>query len=338
MSSKVSNILGPFYNALLSSSRSLQHQHSKHFHSSRHRLRAQLINGKAMSKEILSELNVEVEAWIAAGNRRPHLSAIIVGEDPASQTYVKNKMKACKASGITSNTITHSSHISEDQLLQEIEALNKDASVDGLLVQLPMPKHISERAVCNAVSPGKDVDGFHVVNVGRFCTDLDAFIPATPAGVIEMIKRSGFETFGKNAVVCGRSKNVGMPIAMLLHSDGIGETQACDATTTICHRYTPPEQLRVFTLTADIVVVAAGVPGLITADMIKPGACIIDVGINRVKDPVTGKFKLVGDVDFDGVVEKAGWITPVPGGVGPMTVAMVMRNTMKAARGFSTVI
>ncbi|XP_067937774.1 bifunctional methylenetetrahydrofolate dehydrogenase/cyclohydrolase, mitochondrial-like isoform X2 [Watersipora subatra] len=191
----------------------------------------------------------------------------------------------------------------------------------------------SERAVCNAVSPAKDVDGFNVVSVGKFCQDLKCLLPATPAGVMELLRRTGVETFGKNAVVAGRSKNVGMPIAMLLHADGIGETQAGDATTTICHRYTPPEQLRHFVKYADIVVVAAGIPGLITGDMLKPGCAVIDVGINRIKDPETGKNKIVGDCDFDSCSEVAGWITPVPGGVGPMTVAMLMKNTLQAAQG-----
>ncbi|XP_064636865.1 bifunctional methylenetetrahydrofolate dehydrogenase/cyclohydrolase, mitochondrial-like [Lineus longissimus] len=304
----------------------------RHFSVSRQCLKAKLIDGKAIAKQMRQEVKEEVEQMLAAGERRPHLSVIIVGEDPASATYVKNKIKACEGAGITSETVRLPPEVTEGELLARVNDFNNDSDVDGILVQLPVPKHISERAVCNSIIPSKDVDGFHVINVGRFCTDLDALIPATPAGVMEMIRRSGIETFGKNAVVCGRSKNVGMPIAMLLHSDGIGETDAGDATTTICHRYTPPEELVRFTKSADILVVACGIPGLIKADMVKDGVAVIDIGINRVKDEKTGKFKLVGDVDFDGVSERASYITPVPGGVGPMTVAMLMKNTLKARK------
>ncbi|KAG8331964.1 hypothetical protein J6590_031209 [Homalodisca vitripennis] len=301
----------------------------------------------------------ETDEWVAQGNRRPQLTAILVGEDPASTTYVKNKMKAakqvgqilsnrslklrsamchveeslwCKIDGIKTRTIHCLTTISEKDLLQHIHLLNNDPEVDGILVQLPIPDHITERAICNAVAPSKDVDGFNIVNVGRFCLDMKTLVPCTPLGVQELIKRSGISTFGKNAVVCGRSKNVGMPIAMLLHADGAGETAAMDATTTICHRHTPPEQLAIFTRTADIIVSAAGVPNLIRADMVKPGACVIDVGITRTIDKTTGTSQLVGDVDFEGVSEVAGHITPVPGGVGPMTVAMLMRNTLLAAK------
>jgi len=187
------------------------------------RRRAQLIDGKAMAATIKAEIADEVTSWVAAGNRRPHLAAVLVGDDPASRTYIRNKINATKATGIESSTTRLEDTVSESELLQRIADLNADPNVDGILVQLPVPKHISERKVCNAVSPAKDVDGFHIINVGRFCVDLNSLIPATPAGVIEMIKRTGIETFGKNAVVCGRSKNVGMPIAMLLHADGIGE-------------------------------------------------------------------------------------------------------------------
>ncbi|ELU06551.1 hypothetical protein CAPTEDRAFT_148292 [Capitella teleta] len=285
-----------------------------------------------MAKEIKLEVREAVQEMVALGKPPPCLTAVIVGDDPASHTYVRNKMKAAEFTGIQSKTIQLPDTTSESELLAHIHELNNDKSVNGVLVQLPVPKHISERKVCNAVAPEKDVDGFHVVNVGRFCKDLKSLVPATPAGVIEMLKRSGVDTFGKNAVVCGRSKNVGMPIAMLLHSDGIGETEACDCTTIICHRYTPHEELKRYAQTADILIVATGIPGLITADMIKEGSAVIDVGINRIKDEKTGKFRIVGDVDFEAVSEKAGYITPVPGGVGPMTVAMLMKNTLSAAR------
>ncbi|XP_052765129.1 bifunctional methylenetetrahydrofolate dehydrogenase/cyclohydrolase, mitochondrial-like isoform X1 [Mya arenaria] len=293
-------------------------------------LTAKIINGTAMSKEIKEEVKAEVEELKAAGKRPPHLSVILVGANPASQTYVKNKFKAADYTGITSELINLPGDTSQDSLLAEIDRLNKDSSVDGLLVQLPVPDHIVEKKIMNSVAPHKDVDGFHTLNVGCFCVDEKSFIPATPAGVMEMLRRSGIETFGKNAVVCGRSKNVGMPIAMLLHADGIYDTKAGDATTTICHRYTPPEQLAVFTKNADIIVVATGIPGLIKGSMIKKGCTVIDVGINRVKDEKTGKMKLVGDCDFESCSEVAGYITPVPGGVGPMTVAMLMKNTLQA--------
>lgn len=302
------------------------------FSTSNLRCKAQLIDGVKMAKDIKLEIRAEVEAMKAAGKRAPKLSAVLVGSDPASQTYIKNKMKAAEFTGIESDTIKLPETILEEELLGEINKLNDDNGVDGILVQLPVPEHISERRVCNAIAPNKDVDGFHIINVGRFCVDLKSMIPATPSGVIEMLKRTGVETFGKTAVVCGRSKNVGMPISMLLHSDGIGETDACDATTIICHRYTPAEELRRLAPLGDILIVATGIPGLITADMVKEGACVIDIGINRVKDEKTGKFKLVGDVDFEGVSEKASYITPVPGGVGPMTVAMLMKNTLTAAK------
>lgn len=293
---------------------------------------AKLIDGKKIANEIQEELKKEILKWCDAGNRAPQLTAVLVGEDPASDTYVKNKMKAAQNVGIDSITIKIPADISENELLQRIEELNNDHSIDGILIQLPLPQHINERNICNAVSARKDVDGFHVENIGKFCSDMNSFIPCTPLGVQELIKRSGIETFGKNAVVVGRSKNVGMPMAMLLHADGRNETHAMDATTTICHRFTPPEQLAMFCKTADIIVTATGVPGLIKADMIKPGAAVIDVGITRIQDPVTGKNKLVGDVDFDAAKEVAGYITPVPGGVGPMTVAMLMKNTFKAAK------
>uniref|UniRef100_UPI00398EDBD0 bifunctional methylenetetrahydrofolate dehydrogenase/cyclohydrolase, mitochondrial isoform X2 n=1 Tax=Pristiophorus japonicus TaxID=55135 RepID=UPI00398EDBD0 len=234
--------------------------------------------------------------------------------------------------GITSETILKPSSITEEEMLELISKLNNDSKVDGLLVQLPLPEHLDERKICNAVSPAKDVDGFHVINVGRMCLDQSSMLPATPWGVWEIIQRTGIPTLGKNVVVAGRSKNVGMPIAMLLHTDGAHERPGGDATVTISHRYTPKDQLRAHTQLADIIVAAAGIPNLITADMIKEGAAVIDVGINRIQDPVTGKSKLVGDVDFEEVKKKASFITPVPGGVGPMTVAMLMKNTIIAAK------
>ncbi|NWS78097.1 MTDC protein, partial [Crotophaga sulcirostris] len=293
---------------------------------------AVVISGRKLARQIRQEARHEVEQWVAAGNKRPHLSVVLVGENPASHSYVLNKTKAAADVGISSETILRPASVTEEELLDLISNLNNDANVDGLLVQLPLPEHIDERKICNAVSPDKDVDGFHVINVGRMCLDQYSMLPATPWGVWEIIKRTGIPTLGKNVVVAGRSKNVGMPIAMLLHTDGRHERPGGDATVTISHRYTPKEQLKQHTIRADIVVAAAGIPNLITADMIKEGAAVIDVGITRVQDPVTARSRLVGDVDFEGVKKKASYITPVPGGVGPMTVAMLMKNTIIAAK------
>ncbi|KAM4672388.1 bifunctional methylenetetrahydrofolate dehydrogenase/cyclohydrolase 2, mitochondrial isoform 3-T7 [Amazona ochrocephala] len=224
---------------------------------------ATIISGTKLAQQVLKEVQRDVELWISFGNKRPHLTVILVGDNPASHIYVRNKIKAATA-------------------------------VD----------HIEERAVCNAIAPEKDVDGFHIMNIGRLCLDQPSIIPATAAAVWEIIKRTGIQTFGKNVVVAGRSKNVGMPISMLLHTDGEHERPGGDATVTIAHRYTPKEQLKIHTQLADIVIVAAGIPKLITADMVKEGAAVIDVGINHIHDPLTGKTKLVGDVDFEDYTEK----------------------------------
>ncbi|XP_054109260.2 bifunctional methylenetetrahydrofolate dehydrogenase/cyclohydrolase 2, mitochondrial isoform X6 [Callithrix jacchus] len=261
------------------------------FRSSGVRHEAVIISGTEMAKHIQKEIKQGVESWISLGNRRPHLSIILVGDNPASHTYVRNKIRAASA-------------------------------VD----------HVDERTICNGIAPEKDVDGFHIINIGRLCLDQHSLIPATASAVWEIITRTGIQTFGKNVVVAGRSKNVGMPIAMLLHTDGEHERPGGDATVTIAHRYTPKEQLKTHTQLADVIIVAAGIPKLITSDMVKEGAAVIDVGINYVHDPVTGKTKLVGDVDFEAVKKKAGFITPVPGGVGPMTVAMLLKNTLLAAK------
>ncbi|XP_026838045.1 bifunctional methylenetetrahydrofolate dehydrogenase/cyclohydrolase, mitochondrial isoform X1 [Drosophila erecta] len=293
---------------------------------------AQIIDGKAIAQEVRTQLAQELKGMEAAGYPKPHLTAIIVGEDPASEKYVANKMVACREVGISSETKRLPASTTQEELLQLIGDLNKDPQVSGILVQLPVPAHINERIICNAVHVDKDVDGFNEVNIGRTALDMDANIPATPLGVKRLLEHTKIETFGRNAVVVGRSKNVSLPMAILLHADGKYATKAMDATVTICHRYTPPKELARHCRQADIIVVAVGKPGLITKDMVKPGACVIDVGINRIKDESTGNFKIVGDVDFDEVRQVAGHITPVPGGVGPMTVAMLMHNTLKAAR------
>ncbi|CAM4656289.1 bifunctional methylenetetrahydrofolate dehydrogenase/cyclohydrolase 2, mitochondrial isoform X2 [Lepidochelys kempii] len=291
-----------------------------------------IISGTQLSKEVYKEVQRDVESWMSLGNKRPHLTVILVGDNPASHTYVRNKMKAAAAVGICSEIILKPKDISQEELLDLTAKLNHDSRVNGILIQLPLPDHIDERTACNIVTPEKDVDGFHIINIGRLCLDQPSVIPATAAAVWEIIKRTGIQTFGKNVVVAGRSKNVGMPISMLLHSDGEHERPGGDATVTITHRYTPKEQLKIHTQLADIIIVAAGIPKLITADMVKEGAAVIDVGINHIHDPLTGKTKLVGDVDFEEVKKKAGFITPVPGGVGPMTVAMLLKNTLITAK------
>nr|XP_025964441.1 probable bifunctional methylenetetrahydrofolate dehydrogenase/cyclohydrolase 2 isoform X5 [Dromaius novaehollandiae] len=260
---------------------------------------ATIISGTKLAKQVLKEVQRDVESWISFGNKRPHLTVILVGDNPASHIYVRNKIKAAAAVGISSEIILRPKDISQEELLDMTVKLNKDSTVSGLLVQLPLPDHIDERTVCNAIAPEKDVDGFHIINIGRLCLDQPSVIPATAAAVWEIIKRTGIQTFGKNVVVAGRSKNVGMPISMLLHTDGEHERPGGDATVTITHRYTPKEQLKIHTQLADIVIVAAGIPKLITTDMVKEGAAVIDVGINHIHDPLTGKTKLVGDVDFE---------------------------------------
>nr|XP_028558443.1 probable bifunctional methylenetetrahydrofolate dehydrogenase/cyclohydrolase 2 isoform X2 [Podarcis muralis] len=262
---------------------------------------ATIISGKKLAAQVCEEIRKDVDSWLALGNKRPHLTVVLVGDNPASHTYVRNKVKAAAAVGICSEIILRPKDISQEELLDLTGRLNKDPRVSGILVQLPLPGHIDERTVCNTVAPEKDVDGFHIFNIGQLCLDQPSVIPATAAAVWEIIKRTGIQTFGRNVVVVGRSKNVGMPISMLLHTDGGHERPG-------------------------------GVPKLITSDMVKEGAAVIDVGINHIHDPLTGKTNLVGDVDFEEVKKKAGFITPVPGGVGPMTVAMLLKNTLIAAK------
>lgn len=302
----------------------------RQLHTSKALRKAIVIDGKKIANEIQTELRTTVNNWTNEGKKRPKLVTIIVGNDPASKVYVERKVKAANFVGIENYTI----HLEEDKtqqdLIKEIDILNKDDTVDGILVQLPLTKGMNEREVCQAIVPSKDVDGFHLENLGSLALSSNGIVPATALAVKELIIRSNIETFGKNAVVVGRSKHVGLPIALLLHADSKDEKDALDMTTTICHRHTPHTELEKFTKLADLVVVAAGIPGLITKEMIKPGACVIDVGITRVK--IGDKCRLMGDVDFENVRDVAGHITPVPGGVGPMTVAMLMRNTVFAAK------
>lgn len=286
-----------------------------------------LIDGKATAADIKTEIAAEVAAMVAEGKRAPHLAAILVGHDGGSETYVANKVKACEACGFGSSLIRFEDDVTEQRLLQEVERLNNDPEIDGFIVQLPLPKHIDEQKVLLAVNPAKDVDGFHPENVGRIFTGLSGFPPATPAGIIELLRRHGIETRGKHCVIVGRSNIVGKPMAsLLLHRGAQG-----DATVTVCH--SASTDLPSITRQADILIAAVGRPGFITADMVKPGVSVIDVGTTRVPDATRKSgFRLSGDVDFDNVAPLCHAITPVPGGVGPMTIAMLMLNTLQAAK------
>lgn len=284
-----------------------------------------ILDGKKTSKEIKIEISKEVEILKQNGKKIPHLAAVLVGEDGASLTYVNNKVLSCKKVGFKSTLIKLDTTISEEALLKEIEKLNQDADIDGFIVQLPLPKHICEQKVLLAIDPKKDVDGFHPANFGRMALELDAFIPATPFGILELLERYEIPTEGKNVVVIGRSDIVGRPMSILLSQ------KKYNATVTLAHSKT--KNLKDYTLNADIVIVALGVPYFLTADMIKEGATIIDVGITRLEDKTSPKgYKIAGDVDFESVKDKVGAITPVPGGVGPMTIAMLMKNTLLSAK------
>ncbi len=286
---------------------------------------ARLILGKDVSEEIYTELRQRIEALKAKGTV-PGLAVILVGEDPASQVYVRKKGEMCEQLGMRSTIIRMPSTATQDELLARIAELNSDPDIHGFLVQLPLPEGIDERAVIDAVAPEKDVDCFHPSNVGKLLAGNPDFVPATPAGVQQMLVRSGVETRGKHVVVVGRSNIVGKPMAALMMQKG----EAADSTVTVVHSRT--RDLGSITRQADILVVAIGKPGFITADDVKEGAVVIDVGTNRVEDPSSPKgSRLVGDVDFESVKEKASAITPVPGGVGPMTICMLMANTVRAA-------
>ncbi|OEF95521.1 bifunctional methylenetetrahydrofolate dehydrogenase/methenyltetrahydrofolate cyclohydrolase [Vulcanibacillus modesticaldus] len=277
---------------------------------------AQIVSGKEVAKSIKEELKKEIEVLKEKGIV-PGLSVILVGNDPASHSYVKGKEKASKEVGIRSEVILKEESITQEELLAEIKRLNEDDNVHGILVQLPLPKHIDENAVINAIDPSKDVDGFHPVTVGKMMIGEESYLPCTPHGIIELIKRTGTEIRGKHAVVVGRSNIVGKPVAMLLLRE--------DATVTICHSKT--KNLQEITKQADILIAAVGRAQMITKEYVASGAVVIDVGVNRLESG-----KLVGDCDFEGVSEVAGYITPVPGGVGPMTITMLMKNTVEAAK------
>ncbi|HOO21068.1 MAG TPA: bifunctional methylenetetrahydrofolate dehydrogenase/methenyltetrahydrofolate cyclohydrolase FolD [Kiritimatiellia bacterium] len=286
---------------------------------------ARILDGKSLAAELRAEIAAEVAALHTGSGRAPGLAVVLAGEDPASRSYVTAKEKACAAAGIRSREITLPASAGRADILSAVRALNEDDEVDGILVQLPLPDPSIEREVIEAVDPAKDVDGFHPVNIGRMVLGLPAFVPCTPAGVIEILRRAEIPLSGAAVTVIGRSQIVGRPLSVLLSQKGV------DATVTLCHTRT--KDLARHTRGADVVVVAAGRPGTLTADMIRPGAVVVDVGVNRVPDASRASgYRLAGDADFDGLREVAGAITPVPGGVGPMTIAMLLRNTVEAAR------
>ena len=289
-----------------------------------------VLDGKISSAAVKASLLEQTSALKAAGKRTPHLAAILVGNDGASETYVASKVRNCEETGFGSSLFRFEASVTEAELLAQIEALNTNENVDGILVQLPLPKHIDDAKVIEAIDPKKDVDGFHPSNVGRLVQGLNTFIPATPYGVLLMLEHFKIETKGKRAVVIGRSNIVGRPMSILLSSD---HPQG-NCSVTCCHRYTPKEDLIDLCSKADILVVAVGMPDFIDASMIKPGAVVIDVGITRVTDPTAAKgFRIKGDVNYASAITVASAVTPVPGGVGLMTIAGLLKNTMKAYQG-----
>ena len=287
---------------------------------------AKIIDGKQIAADIRAELKAEV-AELKEQGIVPGLGVILVGEDPASQSYVSAKEKACANIGVYSDDNHLPAETTQEELLALVERMNQDPKINGILVQLPLPKHIDESAVLLAIDPDKDVDGFHPMNVGKMCVGEEAFLPCTPHGVVQMLKRSGVETCGAHVVVVGRSNIVGKPVANML----LQKKDGANATVTLCHTRT--KDLAGHVRQADIIIAASGWPNTITADMVKEGAVVIDVGVNRVDDPSRERgYRLVGDVDFDAVKEKASMITPVPGGVGPMTITMLLFNTVESAK------
>lgn len=286
----------------------------------------QLIDGKATAAVIKQEIAGQVEQIVNAGGRRPHLVAVLVGHDGGSETYVANKVKACEVCGFKSTLVRYEDDVTEAELLAKIAELNADDDVDGMIVQLPLPKHISEQKIIEAIDYRKDVDGFHPVNVGRLAAGLPTFISATPRGIMELLRRYNIETSGKKCVILGRSNIVGKPMAQLMMQKCYG-----DATVTVCHSHS--KDLKDECRRADIIIAAIGRPDFVTADMVKPGAVVIDVGTTRVPDATKKKgFRLNGDVKFDEVAPLCSYITPVPGGVGPMTICSLMQNTLLAAQ------
>lgn len=285
---------------------------------------AKILDGQALSQTIKNEIKAEVSKITEGGKRPPHLAAILVGENGASKAYVNSKVKDCKEVGFGSTLLRLPETISEDELLAEIQKLNDNPEIDGFIVQLPLPENFDQEKIIEAIDPKKDVDGFHPENFGRMALEMEAFLPATPFGIMQLLERNQIETKGRHCVVIGRSRIVGRPISILMSSKG----NPGDSTVTIVHSHTP--NIAEFTKMADIVIVALGKPKFLTGDMIKDGAVIVDVGITRVDDDSRKGYHLEGDVDFDSCEARASWITPVPGGVGPMTRAMLMKNTLIA--------
>ena len=287
-----------------------------------------LLDGKKTANDIKEEISIEVAALVSSGIKKPHLAAILVGADGASETYVNAKVKACDKVGFNSTLVRFNADVSEDELLAEVEKINKNSDIDGLIVQLPLPKHIDEMKVTEAIIPAKDVDGFHPTNIGRMALNLPTYLPATPSGILELLERYKVETIGRHCVVIGRSHIVGSPMSILMARNA----NPGNCTVTLTHSRT--KNLKEITKTADILIVALGKAEFVTADMVKEGVTIIDVGITRIQsDKTKSGWKLLGDVDFEGVKEKCNFITPVPGGVGPMTIAMLLKNTLISAKG-----
>ncbi len=287
---------------------------------------AKIIDGKLISEQIRKEIAVEIAEMIDNDIKVPHLVAVLVGEDGASKTYIEGKEKASRSCGMTSSIYRYEENISEQALLDIVDFLNEDEEVDGFIVQLPLPKHINVNNIIERIKPSKDVDGFHPINLGRMAINLPSYVSATPAGIVELIKRSGIETEGKHCVVIGRSNIVGTPVSLLLSRN----TNPGNCTVTLCHSRS--KNLKDICLLADILIVAIGKPEFLTADMVKPGAVVIDVGIHRVPFDNDKGYKIVGDVKYNEVAEKCSFITPVPGGVGPMTITSLLINTLKAAK------
>ena len=286
-----------------------------------------LIDGKKIASEIKLEIAAEVQRMKEAGMKIPHLAAVLVGEDGASMTYVESKVKTCKELGFNSTLIKKDANISEEELLRTIDQLNKNVDIDGFIIQLPLPAHISVDKITLAIDPTKDVDGFHPVNVGRMVQNLPSYLPATPFGILQLLERYHITTSGKNCAVIGRSNIVGTPISILLSKN----TNPGNCTVTLCHSKT--KNLKEIIFNSEIIIAALGKPGFITADMVKENAVIIDVGITRVEDKTKKNgYRISGDVDFDNVAPKCSYITPVPGGVGPMTIIGLLQNTLKAAK------
>ena len=286
-----------------------------------------VLDGKKLSNDIKNEIALEVKSMTAKGNRPPHLAAIIVGNDGASLTYVGSKVRACERVGLDSSLISLSESINENELLDKVNQLNNDDNIDGYIVQLPLPKHIDSQKILMSVDPEKDVDGFHPTNFGRMALNLPTFISATPYGIMELLKRYDVQTEGKHTVVIGRSDIVGKPISLLM---GL-KTNPGNSTVTMVHSRT--KNIKDLIKQADIIISALGIPNFVKEDMVKDGVVVIDVGITRVKDNSEKGYKIIGDVDYENVSKKASFITPVPGGVGPMTIAMLLKNTLQSYKG-----